>query len=167
MKPKIDPKSLVLGLMIGCVALYSIAASTTDKADEVLRVRKLVIVDEKGTERIVVAASLPDPQVMGKRAHRRSPATGIQLNDASGNERGGIAMLADGSFVVGIDDERGRERAHMFFIPTRGVGLLLQGPDGREHISLSIPAEGASAGKTGLEITDQAGRATVNLPSTK
>src|SRR5256885_14266718 len=113
MKQKIDLKSLLLGILIAAIVLFSVSAATSNKSPDVLRVRKLVIVDEKGAERIVLAAPLADPQIRGKRLPRRSPATGIQINDAGGNERGGIAMLDDGSFVVGIDDEVGNERAHM------------------------------------------------------
>ena len=171
MKEKMDPKSLLLGLVLGAGVVFLVAGATTDKPDkpaEVLRVRKLVVVDEKGAERVVIAAQVPDPQIGGKRSPRRSPAAGIQFNDASGNERGGIGMLDDGSFILGIDDQRSRERAHMFFIPKRGAGLLLQGANGKEHISLSIPDdEGAPSGKPELEITDHEGRVTLTLPASK
>ena len=88
------------------------AAQESNAQKDVLRVHKLVVVDEKGIDRIVIGP-VPDPQMMGKRVKRRVPATGIQLNDESGNERAGIALLDDGSAVVGIDDQSGRERAHL------------------------------------------------------
>ncbi len=167
MKDKIDIRSIVLGMAFGGIVVFSLAAVTSKESTEVLRVHKLVIVDENGTDRIVIAAPVPDPQIRGKRVPRRTPGAGIQINDASGNERGGMAALDDGSFVVGIDDEAGRERAHMYFIPKRGAGLLLQGANGRERISLSIPSTDASSGEPSLEITNQAGQATVALPSPK
>src|SRR5690242_7955538 len=84
------------------------AALGSQETRDVLRAHQFVVVDEKGTHRIVIGP-VPDPQIMGKRVKRRSAGTGVQLNDASGNERAGIALLDDGSAVVGIDDEAGRE----------------------------------------------------------
>src|SRR5216117_3240033 len=90
-------------------------------------------------------SKVPDPQVMGKRLHRRSPATGIQINDASGNERGGIGTLDDGSFVIGMDDER-NERVDLFFLPGNGAGLGVKDEKGRQRILLHTPLTGTSAG---------------------
>ncbi len=88
MKEKIDTKSLALGLLLGGFVLFLGAAASRNQPADVLRVRKLVIVDDKGAERVVIAAQVPDPQMGGKRSPRRSPMAGIQFNDASGNERG-------------------------------------------------------------------------------
>jgi hypothetical protein len=107
------------------------AAQGPQRTVDVLRARQFVVTDEKGTDRIVIGP-VPDPQILGKRVNRRSAGTGIQLNDANGNERGGLAIMDDGSVVVGIDDEAGRERAHLYFIPKKGSGLLLQGEGGKQ-----------------------------------
>src|SRR2546429_2752651 len=64
------------------------AAQESKAQKDVLRVHQLVVVDEKGIDRIVIGP-VPDPQMMGKREKRRAPGTGIQLNDGSGNERAG------------------------------------------------------------------------------
>jgi hypothetical protein len=40
-------------------------------SSETLRVRKLVVLDEAGKERIVIAAPIPDPVVDGKTVKRR------------------------------------------------------------------------------------------------
>ena len=133
---------------------------------DVLRIHQLVIVDEKGINRIVIGP-VPDPQMMGKRVKRRVPATGIQLNDESGNERAGIALLDDGSAVVGIDDQSGRERAHLYFIPTRGAGLFLQDGKETEKISLLIPTGGEQSASPKLEMTDQAGKTVFTIPAKK
>ena len=45
--------------------------------------------DVKGVDRIVIGP-IPDPLVNGKRQTRRSAATGVQVNDAEGNERVGL-----------------------------------------------------------------------------
>jgi hypothetical protein len=157
----------MVGAVLGALAMFSSGVAASRQLEEVLRVRKLVIVDANGTDRIVIAAPVPDPQVTGKRVARRTPGAGIQVNDASGNERGGLAVLDDGSFVVGIDDERGRERAHLYFIPTRGAGLLLQDGEDRGHISMLIPSGGEHPGRPALEMTDEAGKVLAALPASR
>jgi hypothetical protein len=134
-----------------------------DKA-EVVRARQLIIVDEKGTNRIVIGP-IPDPQMAGKRMKRRSPATGIQVNDITGNERVGLAILDDGSAVVGIDDELGQERAHLYFLPNKGAGMLLHGDNEKENISLLIPRGDQSVPK--LEMTDLKGNRVAAVPAQK
>lgn len=164
MNTTLDLKSLVLGIIASALVTFVIAATKSQSAD-ILRARKLVIVDDKGNERIVIAAPVPDPVVRGKRVPRRNAATGIQINDEKGNERGGIVMLDDDSFIVGIDDEKGQERAHLYYIPKRGSGVFLQ--DGKEHAhaSLLIPAAGDHPGRPEIELTDEAGKASVRLPA--
>lgn len=41
--------------------------------------------------------------------------------------------------MFGIDDERGRERAHLYYIPKRGSGVYLQGENGSQALSLLNP----------------------------
>src|SRR2546429_63377 len=79
----------------------------------------------------------------------------------------GIALLDDGSAVVGIDDQSGRERAHLYFIPTRGAGLLLQDGKEIEKISLLIPFEGDQSASPKLEMTDKAGKTVFVIPVQK
>lgn len=74
-----------------------------------LRLRELDIVDEKGRERIVIAAPIPEPLVNGRAEHRvREVSAAVQFKAPDGTEQGGIAMSDDGSMIVGIDDERDR-----------------------------------------------------------
>jgi hypothetical protein len=141
------------------------AAQRPDERTDVVRIRQLVIVDEKGIDRIVIGP-IPDPQVAGKRMKRRSPATGIEVNDITGNERVGLAILDDGSTVVGMDDELGQERAHLYYIPKKGAGMLLHGDNEKENISLSIP-RGEQSAIPKMEITDQAGNRVAVIPAQK
>lgn len=59
------------------------------RSDSVLRIRELVIVDPNGTDRVRIAAPLPDPIMLGRRSRRGDPVSGIIIYDAEGNERGG------------------------------------------------------------------------------
>src|ERR1700687_5425882 len=61
-----------------------------------LRLRSLEIVDSAGVARMRFGAPVPDPMTDGKTSPRRSPQSGIQFNDARGNEIGGLGMLDDG-----------------------------------------------------------------------
>lgn len=130
-----------------------------------IRVRELDIVDEKSRERIVIAAPLPEPLVDGKVGHRVRPvAAAVQFRAANGNEQGGIAMSDDGSMLVGIDDERGHERAHLYYLPKRGSGVALTGENGVQSASLSIPNGGVNPT---LSMTDTTGKVILQLPSNK
>lgn len=60
-----------------------------------LRVRELAVVDERGTERVLIAAPVPDPMLAGKRRKRDGAVSGIIIADATGTERGGY-VTADG-----------------------------------------------------------------------
>lgn len=56
-----------------------------------LRLRELTIVDEHGTERVIIGAPLPEPKIMGKTHPRGGAISGILIADATGTERGGYA----------------------------------------------------------------------------
>jgi hypothetical protein len=128
---------------------------------ERLRLRELDVVDEKGRERIVIAAPIPEPMANGKSGHRvREVSAAVQFKAQDGTEQGGIAMSDDGSMIVGIDDEHGQERAHLYYLPKRGSGLYLQGEKGKGIVSLLVPNGGAS----GLEMVDASGKVIATLP---
>jgi hypothetical protein len=68
---------------------------------ESLTVRRLAVVDEKGTERVVISAPLPEPMINGKREKRDSPASGMLIYDPKGNERGGY-VTSDGGDLAAL-----------------------------------------------------------------
>lgn len=51
---------------------------------QIVRARGLIITDEKGTERIVIGAPLPDPTILGRRHKRDGPVSGLIIADATG-----------------------------------------------------------------------------------
>jgi len=70
------------------------------------RTNGLLILDEKGFDRIVVGDPTPDPNI----GRRISPASGIQINDREGFERTGWGYFADlGRVVLGLDSAKGTE----------------------------------------------------------
>jgi hypothetical protein len=141
--------------------VYARQQPQTDK----MRVRELAIVDEQGRERIVLAAPLPDPIVNGKVEKRiRVVSAAVQFKASDGSERGGIAASDDGSFMFGIDDEAGRERAHLYYIPKRGSGVYLQGENNKETVSLLLPSGGHDPK---LTMSDKAGKPIAEVPVQK
>jgi hypothetical protein len=111
----------------------------------------------------VIAAPLPDPLVNGRRMKRRTGVSAeVQFKDPDGTERGGIASEDDGSFIFGIDDERGKERAHLYYIPKRGSGVFLQGENGSQALSLLNPPGLVDSPR--LEITDPSGKLKADFP---
>ena len=140
----------------------SIQAAST----ETLRVRKLVVLDDAGKERIVIAAPIPDPVVDGKAVKRRvAVGAGIQFKEPDGTERGGIASEDDGSFMFGIDDRSGQERAHLYYIPSRGSGVFLQSKNGSNSLSLLNPSDSSKGPK--IEIVNAAGKAVAQFSTTE
>jgi hypothetical protein len=69
-------------------------------APENLTVKRLAVVDEKGTERVVISAPLPEPMIKGKREKRDSPVSGILIYDPKGNERGGYVTSDAGDLAA-------------------------------------------------------------------
>ena len=136
--------AVVVVLLLGSKRFGIVQAQSPDP--QKLRLRELDIVDQKGRERIVIAAPIPEPLVSGRAKHRvREVSAAVQFKAADGTEQGGIAMSDDGSMIVGIDDERGQERAHLYYLPKRGSGVYLQGEKGKGTVSLLVPNGGGDA----------------------
>jgi hypothetical protein len=146
--------------------LLSRSFHNPQSAFDTVSVRRLIVLDDAGRERIVIASPLPDPVVNGKTRPRRTQVSaGVQFKDPDGTERGGIASEADGSFMFGIDDEHGNERAHLYYIPSRGSGVYLQGDKGSQTLSLLLPRGVVDAPR--LEILDPSGTAVARFPTQK
>jgi hypothetical protein len=85
-----------------------------------LRVRELAVVDERGTERVLIAAPLPEPMILGKRGTRGGGTlSGIIIADATGTERGGYATGDGYANAILTLDGQGHQTV-----------LLLAEPDG-------------------------------------
>ena len=104
------------------------AQSKTEESSnpaQVLKARGLIIVDERGRERIFIGSPVPDP----KEGARRKPATGIAINDPAGFERFAVGLFEDNQMIMGFDappgtgDERNRERINIV-ADTKGGGYI-------------------------------------------
>ena len=65
------------------------AAPQKPRTADSITVRSLSVVDANGTERVRIAAPLPDPIMLGKRFDRHGAVSGMLIFDPEGNERGG------------------------------------------------------------------------------
>jgi hypothetical protein len=68
---------------------------------ESLIVKRLAVVDAKGTERVVISAPLPEPIINWKREKRDSSVSGMLIYDPKGNERGGY-VTSDGGDLAAL-----------------------------------------------------------------
>ncbi len=91
----------------------------------------ILILDEKGFDRIAVGDPVPDPNI-GKRI---GPSTGVVINDEQGFERSGYGLLkVEGRYrvVVGLDSAQGREGLTLRLYDEGPVGLTVQ--DGKRLV---------------------------------
>lgn len=125
---------LVIGvwgfLLDSVVRFYRVDAQTNgaavadEKLPPIIKARGLIIVDEKGRERIIMGAPVPDPPNEGKRIN---PAHGMIILDPNGYERFGVGLMDNGQMGMGFDappgtgDDRNRERLHFVADPEGGA----------------------------------------------
>ena len=179
-------KWVLCGWIVSIVLIVSLFIATpkasTAPSSERLTVRSLAITDERGVERIRIAAPLPDATENGKVLHRRSPANGVQLNDAKGNERGGLSMLDDGSLVLCFDsnsseaacmyvmpsgergfavtDDKSKDRAELILSADKEVKLVLNDDAEKARVHVRVGVDGAPA----IQLSNQQGKVTWSAP---
>jgi hypothetical protein len=105
-----------------------------------LRLRSLEIVDSAGVARMRFGAPVPDPMTDGKTSPRRSPQSGIQFNDASGNEIGGLGMLDDGSTIFCFDTHSS-EATCMYVLPSGERGFSITDDHGKDRAVMELNAD--------------------------
>lgn len=97
-------------IALACVAVLAQRGNVQADSSPSLIVKRLAVVDDKGVERVVIAAPLPDPIVHGKRFKREGAVSGVLIYDPQGNERGGYVTNdgeTSGAFLT-LDSEDGQ-----------------------------------------------------------
>jgi hypothetical protein len=117
-------ESIVTGMAIalvimGAVGWRSLYLATHQKN---LTLRRLDIVDDKGTSRVILAAPAPPPTRFGKLGIRDGPVSGVLILDSTGTERGG--------YVTGDGDD--------------GGALLTLDAQGKQTVLLLAEAKGST-----------------------
>ncbi len=97
----------------------------------------LLILDEKGFDRVVVGDPTPDPSI----GRRISPASGIQINDREGFERTGWGYFPDlGRVVLGLDSAKGTEAVVLVVREDDTAGVSIGSPQAQIFLG-SQPAQ--------------------------
>ena len=100
----------------------------------------IVILDEKGFDRIALGDPVPDPNI-GK---RRTPSTGMIINDEQGFERSGYGVhkLADGYSVgIGLDSNQGTEALTLAVFDGGKVGMSINNQQRRVYVGTAPPTD--------------------------
>ena len=92
--------AVVFQLVFGRSEVEASSENNAGQTPQVIRARGLIIVDEKGRERIIMGSPVPDPPHVGKRV---SPAHGMIILDADGYERFGLGLMDNGNMGMGFD----------------------------------------------------------------
>lgn len=132
----------LLGTLIGAVVSESItgAFAQARRTDEILTVRGLIVVDEKGVERVRIGSPLPGPMIGGKRLPRNGVVSGILIHDSDGDERGGyVTSDTNGDAFLTLDAKKGQQT---IFVANRdgGANLALWSGGNRNDNYVSIRA---------------------------
>ena len=112
------------------------------KPDSILRVRGLVVVDDKGTERVSIGAPATDPLLLGKRVSRGEKFAGILVFDEEGNERGGYGTDDSGNVFLSLD-EVGQMVGIFRAGRVGGVSLNLTGRGDQSSVSIGAMNTGS------------------------
>jgi hypothetical protein len=152
---------LVIAIVALGLSLYSNLKRSSVRADQTpssLRIKTLEIVDDNGVVRMRLGGKLPDAIVGGKPQKRRSPGSGIQLNDSKGDETGGLMMLADGTLTFCFDSPTA-EADCMYVMPSGERGFWVGDDKGKDRAQLIL-----KDGKTKIEAFDANGKLTWAAP---
>lgn len=144
--------------VVGCVVAAVLGvwrdppALADDRPDSVLRVRGLIIEDDRGRERIVIGA--PTPQVPGRK--RKDASTAMVFLGEDGSDRMCIGFTPDPqqngkvlkriapSVGLQINDPAGNERTGYGYLENGRVNLGIDWPN-REAISIGVDDKEGSA----------------------
>lgn len=128
-------------LLLTLVFVFGCSTLNSEKTIKSLKVERLALVDKNGVERVVLANDSVDVPILGKVYKRRSPATGIILYNAKGDETGGIAMLDDGTVSVTLDGYKGKnisERVSMYVFPDGRSGIVVKDTTNNTRVRLGV-----------------------------
>ncbi|HWY43005.1 MAG TPA: hypothetical protein VNX66_05880 [Candidatus Sulfotelmatobacter sp.] len=131
---------VVIAALFSVLFLRFEKRASASEEDKPLRVRSLEIVDRAGIARMRLGAPVPDPVMGGKSSPRRSPQNGIQINDANGDEMGGIGMLDDGSLIFCFDSRKA-EATCMYSLPSGERGFSVTDNNGKDRALMEIKAD--------------------------
>jgi hypothetical protein len=136
-------------LSVVVVMLFGVGVQRAASQSDVLRARRIEVVDSTGRPRIVLALSPQDG----------SP--GLVLLNEAGRIRVSLALLPGGASGLVLSDGAGRERISLSVLPSGASGLaLLDAAGGTRAMFTLLPSDGSP----GLVLFDAAGRVLFRAP---
>jgi hypothetical protein len=127
-------------VQIATVAAMRCATMRDAPPPQALRVREIVVVDDRGVERVRISGKMPDPVIRGKRVSRGDVASGVMLYDKTGQERGGYITFERGNEIALTLDNTDVQSA-LFVAPPEG-GSALRLWHGKDEIALRADEDG-------------------------
>jgi hypothetical protein len=139
-----------IGTFVALSALVGIGWTRQAEVTDEVRTRKLVVVDENGVPRVIIAEDPKDTQ-------RRSRACGIVINDKTGAERFGVGVMEDNTVNMGFDAAVGvghpmRDRVAIGVRPDGSGYVMLINNDTK--VPVRLVAEGDTSKGGGIEFLD-------------
>lgn len=119
---------LTAALAVSVAALIGGAATAPDT----LTLKRLTIVDDAGTPRMIIGSNLPEPPMLGRRAGRGAVANGVLLIDKNGTERGSFVTLDDSDSAMMSLDNVGRMAVQLAALPYGGARLMMRDDAGSD-----------------------------------
>jgi hypothetical protein len=118
-------------VFLGSAAFNAAEAEPVAGPEGVVKVRELIVVDDKGVVRARVGANLPDAIINGKRMWRGGEkVSGVMLYDGSGQERGGyVTFEPSGNIGLTLDSKKHQ------------TALFVAGPNGGSALQLFNPVD--------------------------
>jgi hypothetical protein len=174
-------------LTVGVVLVSAWTWQSKSETVDILRARQIVIVDEKGRERILLGA--PVPKVAGRK--RQDDATGMLVLGEDGADRVAVGYAPDPQYQgkvvkrispqagITFNDKTGAERGGFGVFDDGSVHLGLDYPTGREAVSLFAGDSGVYSGllvasdnkggaeRAGIVVNNKSGRVVLKLADTK
>lgn len=132
---RLEARNRLLTAGLVAAAAIGLVAAAADRAapqtfDRIVA-REIVVVDDNGRERVVIAAPLPEPRLAGALSKRGDSLSGILLFDGEGNERGGYVTGDDPSTGISLTlDEIGRMAVSLWAGERGSSGLRFGNQDG-------------------------------------
>jgi len=129
-----------IGLGVLTICAFKIQSKPEQTAGpSSLKVSELIVVDQKGVERVRIGGDLPDAVYNGKKVPRGSKAAGVLLYDSLGRERGGYVTWEAEN--VGLTLDSAKMQVAMFVAGQEGSALHMR--YGQDSLDLRSDEDGS------------------------
>lgn len=99
----------------------------------------MVLLDERGYDRVVVGDPMPDPAIRERIYPRQARSWGVQINDPDRTERSGYGVFETGQVTLGLDWV-GREAVLLYGLADGRAGIQLHARDGASTAEITADA---------------------------